>query len=182
MRMKKRKSMDQCKRPDLKPSTASLKYHCQCHRCVLWRRDTYNVAARQYRLLHRERVNEYYRRYHRTGKGRASDKRWKRNHPDRIRVRNQLYAQKHPDKMLSFGLKQYGLTVEQYHALGNVCMICGCTRGEKRRLDVDHDAVTGIVRGLLCGKCNKGIGLLNHDSRLLQNAILYLEDWDGGNR
>ena len=55
-------------------------------------------------------------------------------------------------------LKQYGLTLELYNALllsqGGVCAICK-TKPHKRSLNVDHDHLTGVVRGLLCYKCNK---------------------------
>ena len=39
---------------------------------------------------------------------------------------------------------------------------------------IDHNHVTGEIRGLLCNACNKGIGFLNDDIRLLKNAIKYL--------
>jgi len=41
-------------------------------------------------------------------------------------------------------------------------------------LDVDHDHETGEVRGLLCRRCNLGIGFFKDSIRLLKNAIEYL--------
>lgn len=55
------------------------------------------------------------------------------------------------------------------------CAICGVHQSRiPRRLHVDHDHRTGKVRGLLCGKCNSGIGLLKDEVSILQAAIQYL--------
>lgn len=57
----------------------------------------------------------------------------------------------------------YGLTTEQYDAMslgqGGVCAICSEPPrvGFNKRLHVDHDHVTGKVRGLLCMHCNHSI-------------------------
>jgi len=41
---------------------------------------------------------------------------------------------------------------------------------------VDHCHDTGKVRGLLCRKCNSGIGLLKDSPKLLKRALIYLEE------
>lgn len=61
-------------------------------------------------------------------------------------------------------------------AQGGRCLLCG----EVKPLAVDHDHVTGAVRGLLCKGCNTGIGLLREDPMLLRAAARYLESHRGG--
>ena len=73
----------------------------------------------------------------------------------------------------------YGITLEKYHQMladqNYKCAICGQEdEVEGRKLAIDHCHTTGKVRGLLCGKCNRGLGLFYDNSKLLQNAILYL--------
>jgi hypothetical protein len=74
----------------------------------------------------------------------------------------------------------YGILQEDYDALlasqNGHCAICGGDRFDKRRkaLGVDHDHLTGVVRGLLCRSCNLAIGLLRDDPALLRAALDYL--------
>lgn len=77
----------------------------------------------------------------------------------------------------------YGLTPEAYQTLHDrqegLCAVCN-TRSGRRALHVDHDHVTGVVRGLLCSDCNRGIGLLKDDPSILRAAIAYLDFSAGG--
>lgn len=73
----------------------------------------------------------------------------------------------------------YGLTVEQYEQLlvkqGGRCAICQTEQGTGRdSLHVDHDHAHGPVRGLLCKRCNVGLGLFRDNAVSLQRAIEYL--------
>lgn len=73
-------------------------------------------------------------------------------------------------------LKKYNLTHEEYEQLYQLqegkCLIC---RKEFPVLDIDHDHKTNIIRGLLCRKCNGGLGLFNDTIEFLENAIAYLK-------
>ncbi len=57
------------------------------------------------------------------------------------------------------------------------CAVCGIPAAEVKgaQLDVDHDHATGLVRGLLCGPCNRGIGQLADSPERLRTAAAYLE-------
>lgn len=75
--------------------------------------------------------------------------------------------------------RDYGLTHDEYMALleeqGGVCAICGSAEDGDRSLSVDHDHVTGAVRGLLCNRCNPMLGYARDSITVLNAAIAYLE-------
>ena len=77
-------------------------------------------------------------------------------------------------------LKRYGLTEEDYQRMAeeqeNCCKICQrpAQLEYHGKLHVDHLKGTKVVRGLLCGACNQGIGLFKENPRVLAAAIEYL--------
>jgi len=83
-------------------------------------------------------------------------------------------------------LKQrYGIDAKQYAILfaaqNGLCAICHQPEteidkrtNETRSLHVDHNHDTDEIRGLLCGKCNRGIAHLKENVTSFQNAINYL--------
>lgn len=149
-----------CKKPNLAPSSASRYYHCRCERCLQWKKDS--AKRTNNKELARIRSRE-----------------WRLKYPERSRENSERYQRTHPDKVLEWQLRKYGLTLEQYKAFGNKCMICGkephgMSHG-KARLCIDHNHKTGKVRGLLCGACNIAIGHFFHNSELLKKAIIYLQ-------
>jgi hypothetical protein len=79
----------------------------------------------------------------------------------------------------------YGITLNQYNELlesqNGACAICGKretatgTYSNKiRSLAVDHNHVTGKIRGLLCYDCNTSLGKFKDNIKILQSAINYL--------
>lgn len=73
--------------------------------------------------------------------------------------------------------KIYGLSKDAYlsmvHLQNSRCSLCMRHEPDHFKLHVDHCHNTNKVRGLLCGKCNQGIGLLNHDPELIAKAAIY---------
>mgnify|MGYP001585018387 CR=1 FL=1 len=74
-------------------------------------------------------------------------------------------------------LKNPGWAVAYWRKIYGRCKICNVHQKElKHQLGVDHNHTTGKVRGLLCGSCNKGLGLFKDSIELLLKASYYLED------
>ena len=80
--------------------------------------------------------------------------------------------------------KSYGINMNSYIEMAvaqeNKCAICNeeeveVRAGKSKSLSVDHNHTTGKVRGLLCSACNKAIGLLKDDRKVLLSAIQYLD-------
>lgn len=75
--------------------------------------------------------------------------------------------------------KVYGLTASEYNTLlaqqGGRCAVCQVATGKARRLAVDHDHATGLVRGLLCKSCNF-ILLGRWPREALIRAVAYLDE------
>jgi hypothetical protein len=76
----------------------------------------------------------------------------------------------------------YGISEEEYDQMlisqDFRCAICreeSQATGKNARLHVDHDHVTGKVRGLLCYACNIAIGFLEEDPDRVQKIMNYLE-------
>lgn len=82
--------------------------------------------------------------------------------------------------------RTYGLTLQMYRRLlrsqNYACAICGKKVTDKKiknfhlkmELCVDHDHSSGLVRGLLCGNCNSGLGMFKDSQQSLNNAVNYL--------
>ena len=116
---------------------------------------------------------------------------WAKKNPEKVLAKKAAWVAKNPEKMRAqylrrkqkqltqntvFRLKSYGLTPVDYARLlrrqKGVCAIC--SRPSKIKLAVDHCHSSRRVRGLLCGSCNRGIGLLQDNPNILIMAAKYL--------
>jgi hypothetical protein len=74
--------------------------------------------------------------------------------------------------------RKYSITLADYEAMltaqAGGCAICGAPEPDGQSLHVDHCHDTGAVRGLLCFRCNAGLGQFDHDSDRLARAASYL--------
>lgn len=113
----------------------------------------------------RECTNAYNREYVKTPEGAAKKKRAAAE-----------YNARNPDYFLT---RNYGLKPGEYDRMRadqhDRCAICGTPDAGGRRWHVDHDHITGKVRGLLCSACNLTLGKMQDDPARLRAAADYIE-------
>lgn len=105
-----------------------------------------------------------------------SRKKWKETNPERSYQSQRERNLKH----------KYGITLAEYKCMldkqHGCCAICAVKEnnasfGVNKTLNfaVDHCHTTGKVRGLLCNQCNRALGMLNDDIKLVIKALDYLQ-------
>jgi hypothetical protein len=135
-----------------------------------WRRKRY-AEDPEYRTRIRAANRAYYAA-HKAGINERRRQRW-RTDPE-FRERGLARARERDARIDK--LKQiYGITSDDYDAIlarqNGACAICKTTIAT---LCVDHCHATGAVRGLLCRKCNTGLGCYDDNPRRILTAIAYL--------
>jgi hypothetical protein len=112
---------------------------------------------------------------------RARCRAYYRAHKQEINERSRAYYHAHKQDIqpiLRRGqLKRlYGMSPADYDGLlakqDGVCAICG--KPSEETLCVDHCHATGIIRGLLCRKCNTGLGCYEDDPATMITSLAYL--------
>lgn len=120
-------------------------------------------------------------------KRRDYSKEYRLNNKEMIRAKWKDYYAKNKIKSAENRLKRYfNITMNDYSKMlelqNGSCAICKIDASAlKKRLAVDHCHVTGAIRGLLCTRCNTGIGNFKDNINILNNAVKYLtkENTDG---
>lgn len=117
-----------------------------CHSCYM----------RKWRDKNREKVKEYYKRSYA-----------RRNQEDPVREKLRRKA--------AALWTDYRISLEEYQNLltrfNNCCAICG----NSKQLCVDHDHLSGKIRGIICKRCNTAIGRLGDNEEGLTRALDYLK-------
>lgn len=82
----------------------------------------------------------------------------------------------------NYALKRnFGITDEEYSKMlisqGGKCKICNIHQNNlPKPLYVDHCHNSKKVRGLLCQKCNAGLGMFKENTNIMMTAIEYLKN------
>lgn len=123
----------------------------------------------------KQRRREHYHQNKEAYKIRAS--KWKKANPSKVYSWESSRRQKLR--------KAYGISLEEYEQMfltqGGKCKICGDSKelrpeNKTEGLYVDHCHSTNIVRGLLCSRCNAGLGQFRDNPVFLKSAMEYLDE------
>jgi hypothetical protein len=100
---------------------------------------------------------------------------------EKNKIKARKFRKTRKDYLKDYDLKRfYGIDLNEYNIMlknqNFSCKICKTTnpKGRHNTFHVDHDHITKKVRGLLCNKCNVGLGSFKDDIIILTEAILYL--------
>lgn len=119
-----------------------------------------------------KRRREWVRAYFQTERGRATKRRGEKAYYEANKT-------KFATEGREYRMRQLGTTVLEYDKMlasqNGRCAICDAIDSGKRKyFSVDHCHVTGKIRGLLCHKCNLGLGMFKDSAILVNKALCYL--------
>lgn len=113
------------------------------------------ARAKQWQIDNAERFRAYQAEY--------------RARPERKRAMRDLYYR-----------RAFGISADEFDAIlaaqGGGCAICGVVPEREASFHLDHDHVTGEIRGILCIGCNQGLGQFRDDAGLLERAAVYVRE------
>lgn len=154
-------------------------------------RDKKRISDVEWYARNKERIRE---------RKRESDQRWRDANKDKVKARNKRWQDANkgyaapaarawhmanPDANLR---KRYGRSRLEWDALfasqGAACAACKSKDPGKQPWHTDHDHGTGLVRGILCFRCNITLGMLGDSLEsvvcMTQNLISYLSPKNSG--
>jgi hypothetical protein len=157
------------------------------------------LKAKRWREENREKSREYQREWakshrkpfssltdHEKEEKKARTRTWRKMNPSKRKEYQARYRVENKEKIRDTQRKmRHGVSGEEYRAIleaqGGRCGCCGAvSSGTRRSWCVDHDHKTGVIRGVLCARCNYILGHLGDDESGLEQAYArfkkYLKD------
>jgi hypothetical protein len=94
---------------------------------------------------------------------------FRKNNREKLRAQSKEYRKTHKQEERNRSIKRFhGLSPEEYESIlnsqGGVCAICQKDQWNSKGPNVDHDHLTGNIRGILCNGCNTALGLIKENS------------------
>ena len=133
-------------------------------------REEINARARARRLANPEKFRTYKKAF-----------RAKPEQKIKSAIYNKTYRATHQAETRAKLIKRYGLSVAEYAAMlksqNGACAICYGTHNNNHALCIDHDHMTGKIRGLVCHDCNVALGMIGDDPEVARSIITYLEKY-----
>lgn len=152
---------------------------------------TYKPLTEEQKAKKRENARRWAEEHKEENRARA--RQWAQDNPDKVKARyekmrewhleyNKQWKAANPEKHKAQQRRNYLRHRNGRRAPGGLCDLCGyaetmLTRkgGETRALQQDHCHATGVLRGLICSHCNRGLGAFRDSAALLFKAAAYLE-------
>ncbi|MEK7557448.1 MAG: endonuclease VII domain-containing protein [Patescibacteria group bacterium] len=113
---------------------------------------------------------------------------WREKNKESIALSGKTFSAKYRKLRINYyRFKNYGLSelvfAEMLEKQNHRCRICGDSGkgGTGKFPTVDHCHKTNTVRGILCGRCNTGIGFFKDSPALCIMAARYLYQFDPKN-
>jgi hypothetical protein len=112
----------------------------------------------------------------------ARVKRWQQENPERLNAYRREYRRR-PDRKRADRdghlRRKFGIGIDDYERMfaeqSGLCAICRAPGPQDGSLHVDHDHLSGRVRGLLCVSCNNALGAFRESFDIFQRAANYLD-------
>jgi len=126
---------------------------------------------KEYRKNNNKEISTYFQTYRKHNLQKEKERRFKyyqKNRAHEIEMAHTWWIK-----------KTYKISKEQFNqmrtAQDNQCAICGSIF--IKTPCVDHNHKTGVIRALLCQRCNSGLGYFQDNIKYIEQAILYLKKW-----
>lgn len=149
---------------------------------------------KKYRLAHRESTLNYSKKYRDANRDKRLiyAKNYRQKNREKCLSYQRRYAVINVEKIRERRLRKFhGLTLDRYNELSRL-QLNGCASCLEKvsKLHIDHDhkccpqnkSCSKCRRGLLCGNCNKALGLLMDDLGKIESLLKYLRKFKGENQ
>lgn len=160
------------------------------HRCKECRKKVYEEnkdevlkKRKDYYEKNKDQIRIQQLQYRKTEAGKKSRNKYTKSEKGRKIQRKYIFSDKGRRTRKTYYYRKYfNISLEELTTLLEKqdyrCAVCGTLEpgGRHKKFSLDHDHETGKIRGLLCDKCNRGLGYFNDNIEVLKRAIKYLED------
>jgi hypothetical protein len=162
--------------------THKEKRRAYCHAYYVAHREECAAWTKAWNEKHREEIILRRKAWYSEHKKEIAEKAkvYRQKHKAKFRERNKISNFRNRENNHAWRRKNlYGLSQEAYYTLlgeqGGACAVCGSDDWLTRVPHIDHDHITGKVRGVVCRKCNLALGHLGDDLNTAKSMVRYLE-------
>lgn len=111
-------------------------------------------------------------------------KQYRLNNPEKMKIQYEKRRKNPEEKLRNIDRclrnSPHGVGLDRkkrlLEAQKNQCFICDYEFKSITEAKVDHDHISGMIRGILCNKCNSILGYAKDNINILQGAIDYLDN------